>query len=163
MKKTGAAAAFILAISLLAAGSAYALTKEEAMARAEKRATERGLIASEKSVAVKTLSDLVAQGVPVDHALRVVTAAIDGGVRGEELAAIARSMDKDMENGMTADKATERALATVREREAVRERVRQDTGRGPGTGREAGQQGMERIPRDRIPGGTTMPGTPGIP
>lgn len=161
MKKTGAAAAFILAISLLASGSAYALTKEEAMARAESRATERGLIASEKSVAVKTLSELVDKGVPVDHALRVVTAAIDGGIRGEDLAAIAKSLEKDIKGGMKAERATERALATVqersqvREREAVRERVRQDTGRGPGTGREAGRQGMERIP------GTPMPSMPG--
>ncbi len=164
MKRTGAAAAIIFAIGLLAAGSVYALTSEEAKKRVENRASERGLIASETSAAVQTLQRLVDQGVPVEHALRVVSAAIDDGIRGEDLAAIARSMEKDMKAGMTAEKATERALSTVRERsqarerEVVRERIRQDTGRGPGTGSEAGRQGMERIP-----GGTPMPSMPDTP
>lgn len=162
MKKTGIAAAFILAMGLIAAGSVYALTLEEARARVEKRASEKGLIASEKSVAVQTLQRLVEQGVPVEHALRVVSAAIDDGIRGEDLAAIARSMEKDMKAGMTSEKATERALKTVREksharhdeaaRERTREQMRRDTGQG------AGRQGMERMPAGTPHG---MPSGPG--
>jgi len=83
-----AAVAGLLALGL--ASAALAMTPDEAKTTIRQQAVGKGLDAKDVSQAVSTLEQLIAKGVPVEHAYDVVKAAIDGGVRGTDLAAIAR-------------------------------------------------------------------------
>ena len=83
-----AAVAVTLAMGL--AGAAWAMSPDQAKSAIRQQARGQGLQAKDVSQAVSTLEQLVAKGVPVDHAYDVVKAAIDDGVRGRDLAAIAR-------------------------------------------------------------------------
>ncbi len=76
--------------ALLVAGSAWAMTPNEAKTALRREAAASGLEAKDVSQAVSTLEQLIAKGLPVDHAYDVVKAAIDEGARGSELAEIAR-------------------------------------------------------------------------
>ena len=81
-------------ISLLAFGGiANAITIDEAKAKVEKEATERNLTSADRSEAVTTLQGLVEKGVPVEHAYNVVDASINQGIKGKELAEIAKSIE----------------------------------------------------------------------
>lgn len=96
-----AAVAGLLAISL--SGAAWAMTPDEAKTAIRQQARGQGLQAKDVSQAVNTLEQLVAKGVPVDHAYDVVKAAINDGVRGTELAAIARKTPLQAQTEMRDD------------------------------------------------------------
>jgi hypothetical protein len=73
--------------------AAFALTLDEAKANVDKQATENKLGANDHSQAVATLQGLVDKGVPVEHAYRVVEASINQGMKGKDLAAVAKSIE----------------------------------------------------------------------
>ena len=84
----------IMTGSILMFGTAvFALTLDEAKANIDKQATEKKLDASDRSRATATLQDLVDKGVPVEHASRVVEASINQGMKGKDLAAVAKSIE----------------------------------------------------------------------
>jgi hypothetical protein len=78
---------------LLFGVSAFALTMDEAKANIDKQATEKNLGAKDHSRAVTTLQGLVDKGVPVEHAYRVVEASINQGMKGKDLAKVAKSIE----------------------------------------------------------------------
>jgi len=78
---------------LLFGMTAFALTVDEAKTNIDRQATEKKLNAQDHSQAVKTLQGLVDKGVPVDHAYRVVEASINQGMKGQDLADVARSIE----------------------------------------------------------------------
>jgi len=78
---------------LLFGVSAFALTMDEAKANIDKQATEKKLGAKDHSQAVTTLQGLVDKGIPVDHAYRVVEASINQGMKGKDLAEVAKSIE----------------------------------------------------------------------
>ncbi len=78
---------------LLFGTAAFALTLDEAKTGIDKQSTAKKLSAQEHSQAVSTLQGLVEKGVPVDHAYRVVDAAINQGLKGKDLAEVARSIE----------------------------------------------------------------------
>jgi hypothetical protein len=78
---------------LLFTMTAFALTVDEAKTSIDRHATEKKLNAQDHSQAVKTLQGLVDKGVPVDHAYRVVEASISQGMKGQDLAEVARSIE----------------------------------------------------------------------
>lgn len=106
----------VAGLSSLGAAGAWAMPPQEAKTRLEQHATHRGLQASEVSQAVDTLERLLGKGVPVDHAYRVVKAAIDDGIRGTDLAEIARAMEREQARGVPPAEAADRALAQIRAR-----------------------------------------------
>mgnify|MGYP006382340581 CR=1 FL=1 len=143
----------VIAMTLVLGGAAYALTQEEARTRVEKQAADKGWTAQERSQATETLQKLVQNGVPVEHAYRVVEASINQGIKGQELAEIARTMEKNTKSGMASQKAADEAIQSMdrirtRDRERAktmdkdmtqdriqdRDRVKQDTGSGFGSG-----------------------------
>lgn len=73
--------------------TAFASTLDEAKTNIDKQATEKMLGAKDHSQAVATLQGLVDKGVPVEHAYSVVEASINQGIKGKELAAIAKSIE----------------------------------------------------------------------
>lgn len=84
----------IMTGSILMFGTAaFALTLNEAKANVDKQATEKKLNAQDHSQAVNTLQGLVDKGVPVDHAYRVVEASINQGIKGKDLAEVAKSIE----------------------------------------------------------------------
>lgn len=78
---------------LLVGMTAFALTVDEAKTNIDRQATEKKLNAQDHSQAVKTLQSLVDKGLPVDHAYRVVEASINQGMKGKDLAEVARSIE----------------------------------------------------------------------
>jgi hypothetical protein len=78
---------------LLFGVSAFALTMDEAKTNINRQATEKKLGARDHSQAVGVLQGLVDKGVPVEHAYAVVEASINQGIKGKDLAAIARSLE----------------------------------------------------------------------
>jgi hypothetical protein len=78
---------------LLVGMTAFALTVDEAKTNIDRQATEKKLNAQDHSHAVKTLQSLVDKGLPVDHAYRVVEASINQGMKGKDLAEVARSIE----------------------------------------------------------------------
>lgn len=73
--------------------AAFALTLNEAKANVDKQATEKKLGANDHSQAVATLQGLVDKGVPVEHAYRVVEASNNQGIKGKDLAEVAKSIE----------------------------------------------------------------------
>jgi hypothetical protein len=73
--------------------SAFALTMDEAKANIDKQAMDKKLGAKDHSQAVTTLQGLVDKGVPVEHAYRVVEASINQGMKGKDLAEVAKSIE----------------------------------------------------------------------
>jgi hypothetical protein len=73
--------------------TAFALTMDEAKTNIDKQATEKKLGARDHSQAVGALQGLVDKGVPVEHAYAVVEASVNQGIKGKDLAAIARSIE----------------------------------------------------------------------
>jgi len=78
---------------LMSGAAALALTMDEAKANIDKQATEKKLEAKYHSQAVTTLQGLVDKGVPVEHAYRVVEASINQGIKGKDLAEVAKSIE----------------------------------------------------------------------
>jgi hypothetical protein len=78
---------------LMFEAAAFALTLDEAKTNIDKQALERKLEAKEHSQAVATLQGLVDKGIPVEHAYRVVEASINQGIKGKELAEVAKSLE----------------------------------------------------------------------
>ncbi len=78
---------------LLFGTAAFALTLDEAKTGIDKQAAEKKLDAKDHSQATATLQRLVDQGVPVEHAYRVVDAAINQGLKGKDLAEVAKSIE----------------------------------------------------------------------
>jgi hypothetical protein len=78
---------------LLFGMTAFALTENEAKTSIDRHATEKKLNVQDHSQAVNTLQGLVDKGVPVDHAYRVVEASINQGMKGQDLAEVARSIE----------------------------------------------------------------------
>ncbi|MGE5173252.1 MAG: hypothetical protein ACM3MD_05425 [Betaproteobacteria bacterium] len=73
--------------------TAFALTLDEAKTNIDKQAAEKKLAAKDHSQAVTTLQGLVDKGVPVEHAYRVVEASINEGMKGKDLAGVAKSIE----------------------------------------------------------------------
>ncbi len=118
----------IAGIMLLFSAAAFALTLDEARGNVDKQATEKKLGAKDHSQAVATLQRLVDKGVPVEHAFAVVNASINAGIKGRELAAIAKSIEKTDQKSR-ADGASVAAEAlknryTARETERIMETYR---------------------------------------
>jgi hypothetical protein len=86
-------AAFLLlgAAALLAGPNQTRM--QEAARDVTKAAQQRGASESDARQAVTVLRSLVDSGVPVGHALQVVTAALSGKRTGQEIAAIARGVE----------------------------------------------------------------------
>jgi len=106
---------------LLFGASAFALTMDEARTNIDKQATEKKLGPKDHSQAVTTLQGLVDKGVPVEHAYRVVEASINQGMKGKDLAEIARTIERA---GPEARKdAASIAVHAIRHRHSVRETV----------------------------------------
>jgi len=84
---------FMAGAMLLAGGSVFAFTLDEAKANIDKQATEKKLGAADHSQATAVLQDLVNKGVPVEHAYNVVNASINEGIKGKDLAEIAKSIE----------------------------------------------------------------------
>ncbi len=78
---------------LIFGATTFALTLDEARANIDKQSTEKKLDAKDHSQATATLQGLVDKGVPVEHAFRVVEASINQGIKGKDLAEIARSIE----------------------------------------------------------------------
>lgn len=78
---------------LLFSAAAFALTLDEAKGNIDKQAVEKKLGAKDHSQAVATLQGLVDKGVPIEHAYAVVNASINEGIKGRELAGIAKSIE----------------------------------------------------------------------
>jgi len=84
----------VLTGSILIFGTTtFALTLDEATTNIDKQATEKKLDAKDHSQATATLQGLVAKGVPVEHAVRVVEASINQGMKGKDLADVAGSIE----------------------------------------------------------------------
>ncbi len=160
----------MIAMTLIFGGMAYALTQEEARAKVEKQATDKSWNAQERSQAVDTLQGLVQKGVPVEHAYRVVEASINQGIKGQALAEIARSMEKNIKGGTPAQQAADQAIQSMdrirtgdkektktmdKDMTQDRDRIRQDTGSGFGSG--AGMGGGSGMGH-----GSGMPSAPGM-
>lgn len=79
------------------AGTLLAKTSREAAEEIKASAKAKGLSDADARTSVSVLSELVDKGVPVDHALAVVTAAIDRKNSGPEIAAIAKSLGETVE------------------------------------------------------------------
>jgi len=73
--------------------TAFALTLNEARTNIDRQAMDKKLNAQDHSQAVNTLQGLVDKGVPVDHAYRVVEASINQGMKGKDLAEVAKSIE----------------------------------------------------------------------
>ncbi len=86
------AAVVVVASFLFFGGISEALTIDEAKAQIEKQAAEKRLTTQEQTAAVENLQKLVQNGVPVEHAAKVVNAGINAGIKGKELAAITQSI-----------------------------------------------------------------------
>ncbi len=84
---------FLTGSMLLVGARAFALTLDEAKTDIDKQATEKKLGAKDHSQATATLQRLVDRGVPVEHAYRVVEASIDQGIKGKDLAEVAKSIE----------------------------------------------------------------------
>lgn len=78
---------------LMFGAAAIALTLDEAKVNIDKQATEKKFEAKDRSQAVATLQGLVDKGVPVEHAYRVVEASINQGMKGKDLAEVAKSIE----------------------------------------------------------------------
>ncbi len=78
---------------LMIGTAAFALTLDEAKVNVDKQATEKKLDAKDHSQATATLQGLVDKGVPVEHASRVVEASINQGMKGKDLAEVAKSIE----------------------------------------------------------------------
>ncbi len=82
----------VLAGLLFMGGISEALTLDEAKAQIEKQAAEKRLTMQEQAAAVENLQKMAQNGVPVEHAAKVIDACINAGIKGKELAAIAHSI-----------------------------------------------------------------------
>jgi hypothetical protein len=102
--------------------TAFALTMDEAKTNIDKQATEKMLGAKDHAQAVGTLQGLVDNGVPVEHAYRVVEASINQGIKGKDLAAIARSLEA-VEPAARKDAAS-MATEAIQHKYSARETVR---------------------------------------
>jgi hypothetical protein len=85
--------AIITGSILMFGTAAFALTLDEAKANIDKQATEKKLDAKDHSQATATLQGLVDKGVPVEHASRVVETSINQGMKGKDLAEVAKSIE----------------------------------------------------------------------
>ena len=85
--------AIITGSILMLGTTAFALTLDEAKANVDKQATEKKLDAKDHSQATATLQGLVDKGVPVEHASRVVEASINQGMKGKDLAEVAKAIE----------------------------------------------------------------------
>jgi hypothetical protein len=85
-------ALFLLGAAVVLAGPSETRLQEAAR-NVTRAAQQRGASESETRQAVTVLRSLVDGGVPVGHALQVVTAALSGKRTGPEIAAIARGVE----------------------------------------------------------------------
>lgn len=153
-----AAVAFLSCMAALAQTPPPASVLESARARVEVQSREQRLSAQDGSQAVATLENLVAQGVPVDKALAVVSAAINDGLRGQALADIAKGTNDQRRAGLAPAEAADRSLAMAREkasaqmgsqsglRQEIASPARGAFGAGNRPGAAAGAAGAGSIP-----------------
>lgn len=146
----------------LGLSSAFAMTEVEARAAVSEHAKASKWEDKHRTEAVNTLNKLMQDGVPVDKAYDVVNACIDKGIRGADLAKIAKDIDTRMDKGASAETAVKEAmsrieLSTTRDgrdqakdakrdtrdtaREHARDHARDQGGSGYGAGTGAGAGG----------------------
>ena len=109
-----------VAVGILTMGlglsNAWAMTQDEAKALVQQHAAAKHLKAADVSEALTTLKNLIEKNVPVEHAYDVVNTCVEQGIRGKELAEIAKSLEREVAKGVPSDKAAEHARARIQER-----------------------------------------------
>lgn len=136
----------------LGLSSASAMTEVEARAAVSEHAKASKWEDKYRTEAVNTLNKLMQDGVPVDKAYAVVNACIDKGIRGSDLAKIAKDIDTRMDKGASAETAVKDAMSRIEQyathdgrdqaRDAAREQTRDHGGMGSGYGAGAGGSEM---------------------
>ena len=137
----------------LGLSSASAMTEVEARAAVSEHAKASKWEDKYRTEAVNTLNKLMQDGVPVDKAYAVINACIDKGIRGSDLAKIAKDIDTRMDKGVSAETAVKDAMSRIEQyathdrrdqaRDAAREQTRDHGGMGSGSGYGAGAGGSE--------------------
>ncbi len=79
------AVALLITVALGIQGLSMAMTVEEATADIEKKAADKGYTAKEVKHATETLTHLMEEGIPVEHACEVVMEALEKGIKGKEM------------------------------------------------------------------------------
>lgn len=95
---------------------AFAMSENEARAAVSEHAKANKWEEKYRSEAVNTLNQLIQDGVPVDKAYDVVNACIDKGIRGPDLAQIAKDIDTRMDKGASAEAAVKEAMDRIEQR-----------------------------------------------
>lgn len=140
----------------LGLSTASAMTEVEARAAVSEHAKASKWEDKYRTEAVNTLNKLMQDGVPVDMAYDVVNACIDKGIRGSDLAKIAKDIDTRMDKGVSAETAVKDAMSRIEQyathdgrdqardvaREQTREQTRDHGGMGSGYGAGAGSSEM---------------------
>ena len=139
----------------LGLSSAFAMTEDEARLAVGEHAKASKWEDKYRTEAVNTLNKLMQDGVPVDKAYDVVNACIEKGIRGSDLAKIAKDIDTRMDKGVSAETAVKDAMSRIEQyathdgrdqaRNAAREQTREQTHDhgGMGSGHGAGAGGSE--------------------
>ena len=100
----------------LGLSSAFAMTEDEARLAVGEHAKASKWEDKYRTEAVNTLNKLMQDGVPVDKAYAVVNACIDKGIRGSDLAKIAKDIDTRMDKGVSAETAVKDAMSRIEQR-----------------------------------------------
>ena len=139
----------------LGLSSAFAMTEDEARLAVGEHAKASKWEDKYRTEAVNTLNKLMQDGVPVDKAYDVVKACIDAGIRGPDLAKIAKDIDTRMDKGVSAETAVKEAMSRIEQRatrdgrdqakdakrDTAREHAREHGGSGHGSGSGVGAGG----------------------
>lgn len=136
----------------LGLSSAFAMSEDEARAAVSEHAKAGKWEDKYRTEAVNTLNKLIQDGVPVDKAYDVVNACIDKGIRGSDLAQVAKDIDIRMDKGVSAEAAVKDAMSRIEQyathdrrdqaRDAAREQTHDHGGMGSGYGAGAGGSEM---------------------
>ncbi len=78
------AVALFITVAIGIEGLTMAMTAEEATAKIEKKAADKGYTAKEMEHAISTMTHLIEQGIPVEHACEVVMEALKKGIKDKE-------------------------------------------------------------------------------
>ncbi|HPE36163.1 MAG TPA: hypothetical protein PK625_03375 [Spirochaetales bacterium] len=145
MKKTLTVLLFMaLAVSAFAMGARQAMTEDEALAMIDAKVTELELTLEDSQAAKEAFAAMVEAQVRVENAFRVVSDAMDGGLKAKEMTALAEQVRQRSKAGGSAGECEEAAKLMVREQIRTRDQAQLKDGSGdgvtdlPGTGAGAG-------------------------
>lgn len=97
---------------------AFAMTEDEARTAVGEHAKASKWEDKYRTEAINTLNKLIQDGVPVDKAYAVVNACIDKGIRGTDLAQVAKDIHARMDKGASAEAAVKEAMNRIEQRAA---------------------------------------------